>query len=227
MALTPHTSGKNDILLTSATHLRTAWRPNTFTLNDPFQGHFRAATGEEKPVQMMTSQLDLYRHVSTPLFEAVAIPGEYAEMIAMLPANGVGIEAVEQELATDPESLDSAMHSELGQVIFPQFRIQLENDLRPPLERLGIRRIFRDLGNLVQVEGSRVTEVRQSIDFEVDQQGMRASANTVMGIVVGGIGDGKNPFRMVFDRPFLFLVRERHTNALLFLGAVMDSTDGR
>jgi len=31
---------------------------------------------------------------------------------------------------------------------------------------------------------------------------------------------------MKIDRPFLFLIRDKNTNALLFLGAVMDPTQG-
>ena len=82
--------------------------------------------------------------------------------------------------------------------------------------------MFEDLGPIINIPKSHLTGVSQSIDIEVNREGIRASAETVSGIVYGGIATVPNPFHLQLNRPFLFFIRERYTNALLFLGAVMD-----
>ncbi len=79
---------------------------------------------------------------------------------------------------------------------------------------------------MIRIPGSFLTEVAQEIDLQVDKEGIRASAETVAGAFYGGIMSG-TPFKMQIDRPFLFLVRDNNTNALLFMGAVMDPTQNR
>ena len=81
--------------------------------------------------------------------------------------------------------------------------------------------MFDDLGNVITIPGSSLTQVKQRIDIQVDDSGIRADAETVVGGIYGGLIAGE-PFRMKLDRPFLFLVRDLNSNALLFLGAVMD-----
>jgi len=85
--------------------------------------------------------------------------------------------------------------------------------------------VFGDLGTLAPNLGGRLTEVVQKIDLQVDREGIRASAETVAGEMYGGLMSGTG-LKMKIDRPFLFLIRDKNTNALLFLGAVMDPTQG-
>jgi serine protease inhibitor len=48
-------------------------------------------------------------------------------------------------------------------------------------------------------------------------------ANTVIGAIYGGVMGGPvQPFSMELNRPFVYLVRERFTDALLFAGVVVD-----
>ena len=72
--------------------------------------------------------------------------------------------------------------------------------------------------------GAVLTGVAQKTEITVDENGIRADAGTIVGGVVGGIMLTKAPFHLRLDRPFLFFIRDRATNALLFEGAVMDPT---
>ncbi len=87
---------------------------------------------------------------------------------------------------------------------------------------MGLKQVFEDLGQIISIPKSHLTRVFQKVEIEVNRQGIRANAETVGGIVYGGVTGGLNPFHVQLNRPFVFLIREQNTNALLFLGAVMD-----
>jgi len=195
-------------------------------MSTPFVGGFRTGAGETRRCEMITSEKATYPHAITDSFEAVALPCRTAYMILVLPAAGKSIHELERELAESPEALDAVLKDEFGQVTMPTFHIVAENKLRPMLEEMGLLRVFRDLEDLIRIPKSHLTEVEQAIDFQADQEGIRASAETITAAIYGGITFGE-PFKMRIDRPFLFFVRDNNANALLFLGAVMDPSQNR
>lgn len=218
----PSTNPLNDVVISSGTHLRTAWSGNTFALSKPYQGEFETASGQPKLVKMLTSEATTYRYAKTERFEAVVLPCNRAYMLAVLPAPGQSILDLERELAASPVAIDAALKPHAGTVAMPPFHIQVETDLRQQIEEIGVRQVFKDLGSIVKIPASRLTEIRQKVDIQVDGIGIRADAETVGGAIYGGVAFVADPFRMEINRPFLFLIRDQTTDALLFLGAVVD-----
>jgi len=191
-------------------------------MSEPHPGVFTTSTGETKQVTMITSELSGYPYAKTEDFEAVAVPCNSGYMLVVLPAPGRDVLAVERLLADHPELLDTNFEHGLGDITLPYFKFLFESKLREPLQAMGIKKVFEDLGQIVNIPGSHLTDVSQSIDIEVNREGIRAAAETVAGAVYGGITRVPHPFHLQFNRRFLFLIREHHTNALLVLGAVMD-----
>jgi serpin B len=61
----------------------------------------------------------------------------------------------------------------------------------------------------------------------VDEKGTTAAAATVVGMGSMGCGGpaAAKTVKLTFNRPFLFLIRDVKTGAILFLGRVMDPTE--
>ncbi len=59
--LLPTTSGQDDILISSGTHLQTAWSGNTFSMSRPRQGGFTTASGDLKQSRCWTANSWLSR----------------------------------------------------------------------------------------------------------------------------------------------------------------------
>ena len=81
----------------------------------------------------------------------------------------------------------------------------------------GINGIPRDLF---------IAAVIHQANIDVDERGTEAAAATAVGVDTGGC-TGPTPDRireLRFDRPFVFLLRDRETGAILFMGRVADPT---
>lgn len=220
--LLPTTSGQDDILISSGTHLQTAWSGNTFSMSRPRQGGFTTASGDLKQVEMLDSELSGYLYAKTDTFEAVVLPCNNAYMLAILPDSGKSLRDLETLLSDSPDSVDAALKKQLGVVTMPTFHFQFETKLREQMEQMGIKKPFEDLGALIRIPKPHLTEVSQRTDIQVDQNGIRASAESIVGAIYGGIGTAQTAFHLELNRPFIFLIRDRTTNALMFLGVVSD-----
>ena len=65
--------------------------------------------------------------------------------------------------------------------------------------------------------GLHIEEVYHKTYIEVNEEGTKAAAVTAVQMDTESSA-GAHPLR--FDRPFVFVIRERHSNALLFIGHV-------
>ncbi len=96
----------------------------------------------------------------------------------------------------------------------PRFEIEYEQLLNPDLEALGMVDAFglADFSRMVPGGGVWVDRVIQKTFLKVDEEGTEAAAATAVVIVESA------PPEFVFDRPFLFAIRERLSGTVLFIG---------
>jgi len=106
-------------------------------------------------------------------------------------------------------------------VLLPRFTFENDETLNDPLKALGMVDAFdgsrADLTRIAN--GLRVDFVKQNTFVEVNEEGTEAAAVTTIGIETTSA-----PSHPIFvaDRPFVFAIRERTTNTLLFIGQVTD-----
>ena len=94
--------------------------------------------------------------------------------------------------------------------------------LIPDLQALGMRAAFQDGGadfTRMSPLGDRlfISTVKQKTYVDVNEEGTEAAAVTNVGISLTSA-----PVRTVFrvDRPYVFVIRERLSGTILFLGAI-------
>ena len=68
-----------------------------------------------------------------------------------------------------------------------------------------------------QISNLFICMVKHKTFIEVDEEGTEAAAVTVVVISVTSLGP-----MIIIDRPFIYVIRERHSGAILFIGMVTD-----
>ncbi|MBL8732363.1 MAG: serpin family protein [Planctomycetes bacterium] len=174
-------------------------------------------------------------------FQMVELPykgGELA-MVVLVPQSRDGLPQLERLLTA--ERLHGWL-TKLGarqvDTSLPRFRLDGDHELAPALQALGMHRAFT---SPEQPDGAQFAGISSSTDprqqvcisrvvhktmLDVSEKGTEAAAATA---VLMAVGAAARPLRMVpfhpvvrADRPFLFLIRDVKTSALLFLGRYVD-----
>lgn len=124
------------------------------------------------------------------------------------------------QLTSDLDGLD-----EFGEtvVFMPKFRFSYEKYLNEQLKSMGMVDAFIPFqANLsgISDESIFVSFVKQNTFVEVDEEGTEAAAVTTIGIELTSMPP--QPKQFVIDKSFIFAIRERTTNTLLFIGQVVN-----
>jgi serine protease inhibitor len=223
----PAIAGQNDFWITSFLHLRTYWLLNTFKMSQKEKHDFNIRSGSAVQADFLTSETKTYPYAHTKDFEAVVLPFQEASILLVLPEPDSNIDQLMGLMVKDPGVVESSLKKQQGDARMPLFQFSYEGDFREPLEKMGLRRIFHDPQTMLAImpnrDGGVLQGVVQASEIAVDEQGLRADAGTAFGGIFGGIeGVESVPFHMIVNRPFVFLIRDAATNALLFSGVVMD-----
>jgi serpin B len=143
-------------------------------------------------------------------------------MIIVVPEQGLAgfyAEFTPETWRAITSSLDGQSDWQEVQVSLPKFKFEYDRVLNDDLMALGMTDAFYDgLADLSGISDAQlfVSRVKQNTFVEVNEEGTEAAAVTVVDIRETSL----NVFAA--DRPFIFAIRERTTNTLLFIGAVND-----
>jgi serpin B len=116
-------------------------------------------------------------------------------------------------------------YSELT-VCMPRFKFSYEKKLNDQLKAMGMIDAFiPELADLSGISDASifVSFVKQNTFVEVNEEGTEAAAVTTIGIELTSFPP--QPQEFVIDKPFIFAIRERTTNTLLFIGQVVNPLD--
>merc|ERR1719494_638771 len=101
-------------------------------------------------------------------------------------------------------------------VFIPKFKVSFDIDLKDYLKGLGINDLFNESADLSGMNGDRNLFCGSAFHkafIEVNEEGTEASAATGMGMMLMCM-----PTQVMFDRPFLYFIVHRQSNAIIFSG---------
>jgi serine protease inhibitor len=157
-------------------------------------------------------------------FSLINIPfgNKQFEFSVLLPNSQNTTEEILPELQTEAlTDWISRANEQTVELRMPKFKMKWKKTLNEDLSILGMEQSF----NQVAAEFPNFFEnpLNLYIDFvdhhsflEVNETGAEAAAVTVVGIGVTSIGAG--PPVIAINKPFVFLIREKHSGAILFMG---------
>lgn len=163
-------------------------------------------------------------------FQMVELPykGKRLSMLVIAPRDPKGLPAIEAKLTgTTLAAWASKLESFEVRVTLPKFKMETTYELRGPLVKLGMVDAFddekADFKGMTKSSNPRdrlfISRVIHKAFADVNEEGTEAAAATAV-IMMVPLSARPVPFIPEFraDRPFLFLIREVDTGAVLFLG---------
>ncbi len=190
-------------------------------------GKFHLPDGTTQKVKMMANS-GKFNYLAGDGFEAVELPYGKGKMsmFLFLPAEGIKLEGFLQKFTMDnwQASYLPLFESRQGSIKLPRFQIEYEQSLKEVLIRMGMGIAFdlerADFSGMSKKAQLAIGDVKHKSFIEVQEEGTEAAAVTSVEMVMTSIPVQQPPFNLVFDRPFLFLIRDNSTGTILFLGVV-------
>ena len=217
--------GSTRLVLTNAIYFNASWSW-PFSKRDTQKRPFHLAEGGRVEAPMMTAtSKDFYGYARGNGYQAVDVPYSLGEMsmIILLPDAGT---FGEFEDSLDADALDKILDDiEIDYVTLtmPLFKFESEFSLVETLAGMGMTDAFgarADFSGMTGSMGLRISAVLHKAFVSVDEEGTEAAAATAA--VVLESGTTKDPIPVTVNRPFIFLIRDRATGTVLFLGRVMN-----
>jgi len=142
-----------------------------------------------------------------------------------------GLPALEQKLDSANlrqwvTALQSAPEAK-SEVFLPKFKMNCRLDLTPTLSAMGMGSAFSDnadFSGITRMPSLCISEVVHQAYVDVNEEGTEAAAAT--GTIMRLTAAVEHITVLRVDHPFLFLIRENRTGSILFLGRVMNPTNG-
>lgn len=211
-------------VLANAIYFRAAWA-YPFAPEVTRDGPFRLLDGGQVTVPMM-NQMAWLGYAEGEDYQAVELPyeGHELSMVILLPLEGQ-FETFDAALDADRVSaILSGIVDEEVQLTLPRFRIETSFSLRDMLSELGMADAFVLLAaDFSGINGGAeplcISVALHKAFVAVDEKGTEAAAATV----IGGVGScPQDPPVVTVDRPFILLIRDIATGAILFVGRVVN-----
>jgi len=224
--------GLTRLVLVNAVYFKGEW-------NSPFKkihtqnGRFYTAPQDGKIVAMM-HQLANFSYMENEQLQILELP--YADkdlaMVIILPRQVDGLSAIEKEFdAEHYKDWISNLSDRQVDVTLPKFKTTAELSLVQTLSGMGIREAFSgipDFSGMSDEAGLQIGDVLHKAFVDVTEEGTEAAAATAV-VMLKGIAletPSATTVSFVADHPFLYVIRDRRTGSILFMGRVFDPEVG-
>jgi serpin B len=213
------------LLLTNAIYFKAPWQEQ-FAKQATRPEDFHIAAGAKVQAPMM-HQTGSFNHLDGGNFQLLELPYEEREqsMLVFLPKKGQELAALEAHLTAN-RLVDWTAKLRFQQVrlTLPRFKITQEFQLHEVLAAMGMPSAFApEQADFSGMDGRRdlfLSRVIHKAYVDVNEEGTEAAAATAAAVRETLARSEPVDFRA--DRPFAFVIRDRWTGSVLFMGRVAD-----
>jgi len=222
---------KGSLCLANAIYFRGKWYCHfdpSLTDNRPF--YKEDGSGEDVSMMNMLDRNGIIKYYKGDVFQMVTLgygEKETADYSMSLFLPNTGTSLTEMLSGLDGDTVSNALSSAKGSCVeltIPKFNVGLERSIIDDAKAIGIKTIFDGTADFSRMTtmGVFVSEMKHIAKVTVDEYGTEASAVSYaeLGETDGPPDDGKDLIKFIADHPFMFLIAENTTGAILFMGCV-------
>uniref|UniRef100_L7LTZ1 Putative tick salivary serpin n=1 Tax=Rhipicephalus pulchellus TaxID=72859 RepID=L7LTZ1_RHIPC len=162
--------------------------------------------------------------------EALEIPyrGDKTSMVILLPNDVEGLSKLEESLTASKLAnlLDNLCGFADVELYLPKFKLEQAISLKEVLQEMGIKDFFSsdaDLSAISEKKKLAASEVVHKAFVEVNEEGTEAAAATAVMMMACCMSSlPPRTYKFIVDRPFMFIIRSRDPDLVLFMGSVRD-----
>jgi len=211
------------MLLINAIYFKGKWK-SQFDEKNSVQESFTKPDGNITEVPMMKQTAD-FKIYNGEGFVAAEFPYGQANFVmdVILPDENNDLINIMPLLNNNSfNELLSQMNEIETNLTFPRFKYGYKKQLKETLTDMGMGIAFSenaDLSNISDI-GLLINDVTHQAFIETNEEGTKAAAATIVDI--GLTSMPPQPFVLLIDHAFLYIIRETSTNTILFMGMVAD-----
>jgi serpin B len=224
-AIQPHIT---KLVLTNAVYFKADW-VQPFDKNKTRDGDFHAGGKPDVVQTPMMHETTRVPIMQNDQLQAIDLPyvGDKLSMLILLPKAVDGLANLESNLdGSMLADIDKQLTPDLVAVSMPKFEFQKKIDMNSVLNGMGMSNAFDpNQADFSGMDGKRdlfISDVVHQAFVAVDEKGTEAAAAT--GISVGAMAIVVPPNNFTADHPFVFLIRDKESGLILFMGRVQDPT---
>jgi serpin B len=217
------------LVLANAIYMKADWA-EPFEADRTQSADFTRIDGSTVSTPMMRNELEEgYAYASIDGAQLVELPyeGDELSMVLVVPDEADGLLDLEPTLneAVVQEWFDALSPAGVS-LQMPSLEMRWSEELSTPLKELGMQLAFESQGDFTGITDEInlfISAVVHEAYVKIDEEGTEAAAATA----VVAVTDSAPAYHYVTaDHPFLFMVRDRITDSVLFIGRVADPTAG-
>lgn len=223
----------DEMLIVNAVHFYSEWQ-QIFEKKDTYMQKFYCPNIIYIP--MMHQYDKIFHYTQIKKIRVIQIPYQDSNIVMniflseteqMAPISELFSNLSYLELHQILEELQSHNHITIfGEVAVPKFKIE-----HPPIK---LNSILKELGMTTSFDKNQanfqniapnayIKDIIHQAKIEVDEKGTRADAMTI-GYVKDVIGSVKNSNEFIVNQPFVFIIRDKIANVILFMGEVKEQS---
>ena len=216
------------MVITNAVYFKGKWGLE-FNSKNTSEKPFWTDKDNSVMISMMKENAAVYNYAETKDLQALELNylGGGISMIVLLPKEKEGLGTIEQSLNREEfDSIKNSMTRQPLMIQIPKFEFETEYDLIKPLKNIGLHDAFdQNNANFQGITDEQIylQKAAHKAFVNVNEEGTEAAAITALvGRSTSGPPDPVAEF--VAEHPFMFVIQEKETESILFVGRVMDPT---
>jgi serpin B len=216
------------LVLTNAIYFKGIWEWE-FDKTDTRDGIFKITPNDTVETSMMNMNPEeaKFNYAETEDLQILELPykGDKISMLILLPTEN--LDAIGSILTAEKlnEYKSQMKETKIDSISLPKFEFDAKYFMNNTLSSLGMPIVFSENADFSGMTGKKdlfISSVIHQAYISVDEEGTEAAAATAVVMTMGISFEPRKIFNA--DHPFIFVIQEKETGNILFLGRIVDPT---